>query len=142
MSDEAVNILNDEEAWARLSTQKIGRLATNVGDVVDLVPVNFVVDDQGIVFRTAPGSKLAGLMVSSSVVFEVDEVGEERGWSVVVHGTARVLERDDEIAAVEKLPLKPQVATVKLNFVRITPSSITGRAFVFGPEPETETYEG
>lgn len=135
MADNPIKILSEDESWELLSTQKVGRLATNVGGVVDLVPINFVVDGGEIVFRTAAGIKLAGLTVNGSVVFEVDEVGEEEGWSVVVHGTARALDRDADIEAAEKLTLKPFVPTVKRTFVRIHPETITGRAFVFGPEP-------
>lgn len=136
MTDEPIAVLSEDDAWARLGSQKYGRLATSVGGVVDLVPVNFVVDNQSIVFRTAAGSKLAGLAVNGAVVFEADEIGENDGWSVVVHGTARILERDDEIAAAEQLDLRPFVPTVKRTFVRVTPERVTGRAFRFGPEPE------
>lgn len=135
MADKAITILSDEECWERIGTQSVGRLVTSVGGVVDLVPINFVVDGDSLVFRTASGSKLAGLTVNSAVVFEVDSIGDEGGWSVVVHGSALALERDAEIEAAEKLPLKPLVPTVKRTFVRITPESLTGREFVFGPEP-------
>lgn len=141
MDDRPITILSDKESWARVSTQKVGRLATSVGGIVDLVPINFAVDGSTIVFRTAAGSKLAGLTVNNKIVFEVDEVGENDGWSVVVHGTARVLELDAEIEAAEKLPLRPFVPTVKRTFVRIVPESITGRAFEFGTEPTPGDFE-
>ena len=42
----------------------------------------------------------------------------------------------DEIAEAERAGLYPWVATRKLRFVRITPDTLTGRRFVFGPEPD------
>ena len=36
----------------------------------------------------------------------------------------------------ERAGLYPWVATQKLRFVRITPETISGRHFVFGPEPD------
>lgn len=133
-----VSILTDDECWGRLASQRVGRLVTSVGGVADIVPINFVVDSGGIVFRTASGSKLAGLTINSEVVFEVDEFTEDEGWSVVLRGHARALEHDADIVAAEKLPLRPFVPTVKRTFVRIDVDTLTGRAFKFGPDPLPE----
>ncbi|QIK64103.1 pyridoxamine 5'-phosphate oxidase family protein [Leucobacter viscericola] len=135
-SSGPITVLSDTECWEHLATQRVGRLVTSVGDVVDIVPINFVVDGDTVVFRTAPGSKLSELTVNSSVVFEVDSFGETSGWSVVLRGRARALETEAEIAAAELLPLKPFVPTVKRVFVRIEATAVTGRSFVFGSEPD------
>ena len=129
-----VIVLTEEECWKLLGLETVGRLVTHVGDVVDIVPLNFVVDAGSLVFRTAAGSKLSGLTVNSSVALEVDRFNEERGWSVVVHGRAEVITRDEELAEVEQLPLAPMVTTVKPTFVRIQVDSVRGRRFRFGPE--------
>ena len=42
----------------------------------------------------------------------------------------------NEIAEARRAGLYPWVATQKERFVRITPQSMTGRRFVFGPEPD------
>jgi nitroimidazol reductase NimA-like FMN-containing flavoprotein (pyridoxamine 5'-phosphate oxidase superfamily) len=136
-----VTVLTETECWERVSTQRVGRLATHVGNVVDIAPINFVVDGSTILFRTAPGSKLSELTVNHSVVFEVDAFTEETGWSVVLRGTARVLEDEAEIAAAEALPLRPFVPTLKLVFVKIEGLVGTGRSFVFGPEPDREALQ-
>ena len=52
-------ILSDEECWALLEAQEVGRLGVSVAGEVDIFPLNFVVTDRTIVFRTAEGSKLA-----------------------------------------------------------------------------------
>ncbi len=135
---EAVTKLSPEEAWELLTTQKVGRLVTRVTDFLDIVPLNYVVDGKSIVFRTAAGSKLSQLTINSKVAFETDSFDEVSGWSVVIHGTASKVEGEAEILACEHLDLKPFVATMKPNFVRITPSSISARSFVFGPEPRRE----
>lgn len=138
---EPVTILTPDEAWERLETQKVGRLATRVVDFVDIVPINYVVDDKTIVFRTASGSKLSQLTINGEVVFEADSFDAETGWSVVIHGTATRVETEAEIFALEKLPLKPFVATIKPNFVRIKPHKVSARYFVFGPEPRREDLQ-
>lgn len=136
-----MTVLDDAACWERLATQQVGRLVTHVGDLVDVVPINFVVDGESIVFRTASGSKLAGLTVNNAVAFEVDEIGEERGWSVVLHGRAQALETEAEIAAAEKLPLRPFVPTLKPTFVRVVVESLSGRVYEFGEEPRREDVQ-
>ena len=139
--DASMEILDEGECWARLATEQVGRLVTRVGEVVDIVPINYVVDGHSIVFRTAAGSKLAGVLVNEAVVFEVDLFDLEQGWSVVLHGSAQVLETDAEIAAVEALPLRPLVPTLKPTFVRVRPESLSGRAYRFGPEQRAEDLQ-
>lgn len=134
-------VLSESECRARLGTQKVGRLVTSVGEVIDIVPINFVLDDRSIVFRTAAGSKLVELTINNAVLFEVDEVGETEGWSVVARGRARALEQEDEILAAEQLPLRPFVPTLKPTFVRIDIDELKGRAYRFGPEPRREDQQ-
>jgi nitroimidazol reductase NimA-like FMN-containing flavoprotein (pyridoxamine 5'-phosphate oxidase superfamily) len=140
-NEKSSAVLSENECWARLGTQEVGRLVTSVGEVIDVVPINFVLDGRSLVFRTAAGSKLVELTINSSVLFEVDEVGETEGWSVVARGTARALEQEDEVLAAERLPLRPFVSTLKPTFVRIDIESLTGRAYEFGPEPRREDQQ-
>lgn len=135
--NEPVATLTEDECWERLGTHKLGRLVTRVGDVMDIFPVNYVVDRRGIVFRTAEGSKLTELTINDQVLFEVDEYSVVDAWSVVVRGGARVLQGDEAMAA-DDLPLEPMVPTMKRNYVRIEPTTVTGRAFRRGPEPERD----
>ncbi len=133
---EFVDALSDEECWERLAGQKLGRLVTHVKDVLDIFPVNFVVDDRTIVFRTAPGSKLFELTVNDEVLFEADDHDEDDAWSVVVRGRARVLDTSEEVRAADALPLHPWIPTLKYHYVRIEPVMVSGRAFARKPEPD------
>jgi nitroimidazol reductase NimA-like FMN-containing flavoprotein (pyridoxamine 5'-phosphate oxidase superfamily) len=130
--------LSSEECHARLRSQVLGRLVAWVGGVVDIFPVNFVMDQGDVVLRTAEGTKLAQLVIGDEVLFEVDQFDDAEAWSVVIRGSARVLDNEAEIAAAEALPLKPMVPTIKRNFVRITPNTITGRAFARVEEPRRD----
>jgi uncharacterized protein len=120
--------LTDAEAWDVLRGQGLGRLAYQIAGEVYIVPVNYVVDGDRVVFRTAEGSKLFGTTVNRGVAFEVDRVDAEHAVSVVVRGTARHLEGAAADAA-EALPLRPWVGTDKFEFVAITIEEITGRRF-------------
>lgn len=133
---DVVSHLTDEQCWERLTQQQLGRLVTHVGEVFDIFPVNYVVDGQSIVFRTAEGSKLTELSINDAVLFEADRYTEEDAWSVVVRGHARRLETSSEVAAADTLPLKPWIPTLKYNYVRIEPASLSGREFRRGEEPD------
>jgi len=128
--------LDEDACWELLLSSSLGRLALSVANEPDIFPVNFVAADRRLYFRTAEGSKLLELTVNDRVAFETDGVGREEAWSVVVKGTARILEKRAEIDAAEELPLRPLIPTLKYIYVEITPQEVFGRRFVLGPEPE------
>ena len=70
------------------------------------------------------------------MVFEADDHDVAEGWSVIVRGRAKVLRTDAEIEKAERAQLIPWTAMLKIHYVRLTPSEITGRQFRFGPEPD------
>ncbi|GAA3033774.1 pyridoxamine 5'-phosphate oxidase family protein [Microbacterium dextranolyticum] len=133
---DPVTRLSDQECWDRLAEQQLGRLVTRVGDVLDIFPVNYTVDGESLVFRTAEGSKLTEIAINDEVLFEADEYTETDAWSVVVRGRARRLDTVEEVAEADRLPLQPWVPTVKYNYVRITPASLSGRDVRRGSEPD------
>lgn len=132
-----VAAMSEPESWARLASSTFGRLAISVGDQPDVFPVNFVVQNRSILIRTAEGTKLAGAAVNQRVAFEVDDHDAVEGWSVVVKGDARIMTSSDELAVAERAQVLPWITTPKRQFIRITPSDITGRTFRFGGESAT-----
>jgi nitroimidazol reductase NimA-like FMN-containing flavoprotein (pyridoxamine 5'-phosphate oxidase superfamily) len=133
---EVVAVLTEDQCWDLLERHELGRLGLTVGGEPDIFPVNYVTDGPRLLFRTAPGSKLAELTVNPHVAFEVDEHDETFAASVVVKGVARRLELQREIDAADALPLVPWIPTLKYRWVQISVASITGRRFDRGPEPD------
>jgi uncharacterized protein len=121
-----VEELTEPQCWALLSTG-LGRLATSVDHVVDIFPVNYFVHERTILFRSAPGSKLVNITSDPTVAFEVDGVESRFHWSVVIHGTAKRLGVDRDILESGVKDLVSWSPTHKFNYVRITPTRITGR---------------
>jgi nitroimidazol reductase NimA-like FMN-containing flavoprotein (pyridoxamine 5'-phosphate oxidase superfamily) len=113
-----------------LAGEEIGRLAVVVGRSPTILPVNYALDGEAIVFRSAPGTKLdqAG---RAPVAFEVDGFDRQRrtGWSVVVHGRLEEVTRFDAatLARVSALALHPWSDTPKDHWLRLVPSRVTGR---------------
>lgn len=134
--DVPVTALTEAESWKLLSGVSLGRLVTTVSGWTEIFPVNFVVQHHTVLFRTAEGTKLLTAVLNEHVVFEADDHNVAEGWSVVVRGTARLLSTSTEVEEARRAGLYPWVATSKLRFVRITPETLTGRRFVFGPEPD------
>ncbi|WP_457965847.1 pyridoxamine 5'-phosphate oxidase family protein [Arthrobacter sp. D1-29] len=128
--------LDDEQCWKLLANTEHGRLVVSVAGEPDIFPVNYKANDRKIYLRTAPGNKLAQLTINETVLFETDGVLSDEAWSVVLRGTARVLNTSADIAAAEELGLKSWVPTLKDFYVAIEPSSVSGRHFQFGEQPE------
>jgi nitroimidazol reductase NimA-like FMN-containing flavoprotein (pyridoxamine 5'-phosphate oxidase superfamily) len=138
MADTAdpVVALSDEQCWELLRGQELGRLVTHVGDVLDIFPVNYVVDGESVLFRTAQGSKLFELTVNDEVLFEVDDHTDTDAWSVIVRGRARPLDSSAEVERADGLGLRPWIPTLKYVYVRVEPTAVSGRAFERAPEPD------
>ena len=126
--DEIINVMTDEECWTALQEDEFGRLAYRLGSEVNIAPINYAVDGETLLFKTAEGSKLLGVVMNPDVVFEIDSYDEELATSVIVRGRARLLE-EDEAHREERVPLRPWLDTLKYNVVEIAPTEISGRRF-------------
>lgn len=135
------SVLTDDECWTTLASATIGRLAVRTGDAVDIFPVNFAVNGRMIYLRSAPGSKLVDIVRFPQVAFEVDGSGRHTRWSVVVKGEAQRMSSAEEIENSGVLELATMTSAEKWNYVRITPSSTTGRRFVSFGSPSIPTVD-
>ncbi len=78
----------------------VGRVGVVVGGIPVVVPVNFALLDEDVVFRTSTGHKLVAAIDRSAVSFEVDslDLGAGAGWSVLITGGASEITRADHRA--------------------------------------------
>ena len=130
-SDSSMVPLGRDECVALLRKAYIGRLAVVIEGQPHVLPLNYAVDDNGIiVFRTAEltAATAAGL---AKVAFEVDDIDVERhqGWSVAVHGFGRDITHgiDPESERLRELPVRPWAPGQRDQWFKITPAEITGR---------------
>lgn len=131
-----VKRLNEQESRERLGRVSLGRIVVRRSDDIDIFPVNYVQNENCLYFRTAEGNKLFSINLNHDVLFEVDDVGEETAWSVVIKGNAEIVRDYAMISHLDTLELKPWIPTQKYIYVQITPAEITGREFQLGEEPE------
>ncbi len=126
--DDAVRVLTPEQCWDVLRAEEFGRLAFQLVDEIHITPINYAVDEDVLLFRTAEGSKLLGVVMGSPIAFEVDQYADEWARSIVIRGRTRLLAEEEEYRA-ENVPLRPWVPTLKYNVVEIVPEVVSGREF-------------
>jgi nitroimidazol reductase NimA-like FMN-containing flavoprotein (pyridoxamine 5'-phosphate oxidase superfamily) len=123
--------LDAEQCRRLLATQEVGRLGFISNGHPEVLPVNYVLDGDAVLFTTSPGSKLWGASCAP-VAFEVDSVDSatRSGWSVVVHGVAQEITSDDTASVRDRLAAvapSPWPGGSAHNLVRLPTTSITGR---------------
>ncbi|WP_329530895.1 DUF1918 domain-containing protein [Streptomyces sp. NBC_01450] len=134
--DPQLQDLSPEECRARLSTHGLGRVAVSTPGGPAVVPVNYEVVDDAIVFRTAPDSAPAAA-VGTDVAFEVDHVDEamSQGWSVLAVGPARAVTEPDAVRRLtDRAHSKPWAGGARELWVSISPTQLTGRR-ISPPDP-------
>ncbi|WP_435210401.1 pyridoxamine 5'-phosphate oxidase family protein [Streptomyces sp. bgisy034] len=122
--------LGPEECRTLLSTHGVGRVAVTASDGRPaVVPVNYEVVDDTIMFRTAPDS-VSAAAVGTDVAFEVDHVDEalSQGWSVLAVGPAGVVTEPDAVRRLsQRAHSRPWAGGRREMWVSIRPTSLTGR---------------
>jgi uncharacterized protein len=122
--------LDEEECYRLLRSHvvRVGRVAFTDGDTVMILPVNYQVHRNGVVFRTDPGSKLSAAMDGQPLGFEVDEVDAawHEGWSVLMQGHGELVTDAEELEQIDATGLWAW-AGLSSHTVRFVPTRITGR---------------
>ena len=121
--------LDEAQCRTRLSTHGVGRVSVSTAAGPAIIPVNYSVIDEAVVFRTAPGSAPAAVS-GTKVAFEVDRIDEalSQGWSVLVVGTAQQVTDAETVGRlVAEAHSKPWAGGGRELWIRIEPERITGR---------------
>jgi nitroimidazol reductase NimA-like FMN-containing flavoprotein (pyridoxamine 5'-phosphate oxidase superfamily) len=135
MSEIVLEQLNEADCMSLIAPGGIGRLCFSGQYDLTVLPVNYVLHNGGILFRTAPeGTTDEDLRTGIAhaeyrVAFEVDDFDAEtrEGWSVLVQGPAHHLDSDQERAEAAAAGLETWAGSDRDHFITITPARITGR---------------
>jgi hypothetical protein len=134
-SRTGLEVIDPDECRRLLAADEIGRLAILDGTTPAVFPVNYVLDGEAIVFRTAPGTKLSE-GPRARVAFEIDHFdrAERTGWSVVVAGRLEEVTHYDAATfeRVSDLPVEPWAGGEKAHLMLIRPDRISGRRITKG----------
>jgi nitroimidazol reductase NimA-like FMN-containing flavoprotein (pyridoxamine 5'-phosphate oxidase superfamily) len=119
--------LSEPECRELLAGKNIGRVAfcSATGPVV--LPVNYRLSGDAVVFRTAAHNSIAQNLNGRTAAFQVDEVDDftQSGWSVLVQGTGGFVESARELSEEERPTPWPEGS--RTLFVRIPLETVTGR---------------
>ena len=125
MSRRGLDVLTRAVCEELLCTHDFGRVVTKIGDTMSVLPVYYRMNGDDVVFRTDPGTKLAGAVMRSRVTFEIDD--EAEGWSVMLVGNSEEVRDEDEREAILATLSGGWPEGERQRVVRIRPDHITGR---------------
>jgi transcriptional regulator with XRE-family HTH domain len=126
--------LSPEECRSLLSTHGVGRIALRTGQGPAVLPVNYDVVDDAVVFRTAADATPAAA-VGAEVAFEVDHIDDamSQGWSVLAVGTAEAVTDPEAVERLERRAHSaPWAGGTRPLWVRVRPARLTGRRITPG----------
>lgn len=125
-----LQVLDEEACWERLGEVAVVRVGVAVGGRIDVLPVNHLVHERRIYWRSAAGTKLAVAAAEAEVAVEADtfDVETHASWSVLVHGRMSIV---SDAALAEQLHAREVVpwtaADQRVVWLEVEPTSVTGR---------------
>lgn len=133
--DTVLETLGPDECRRLLHTASIGRVGLVVGELAYVLPVNFTVAGELVVFRTAQGSTFDRLARDRPLTFEIDHVdpGFHAGWSVMAIGWGFGLETQFGEDALRALHLRPWGMGTEPGWIGIRIDELTGRRIIAMP---------
>jgi Pyridoxamine 5'-phosphate oxidase len=124
-----LEVLDADECLRLLRTVPLGRVVFTLGALPAIRLVNFVVDDDTLVFATTDGDKYRAAERGDIVAFEVDDFDTDRhvGWTVTAIGHLSVVSEGERLDLDRRLPLRSWAYRNSDDLVRVGIESITGR---------------
>lgn len=126
-----MDALSHSECCQLLTTRSVGRIGVIIDQYPLIIPVNYAMDEQTVVIRTAPGTVVARAN-QARVTFQVDEFDytDNSGWSVLMRGQAKVLtvqDRGELIHRTLETGVSPWAPGERDLWIRIHPHGLSGR---------------
>ncbi|MGZ4442342.1 MAG: pyridoxamine 5'-phosphate oxidase family protein [Nocardioidaceae bacterium] len=123
--------LPERQCWEMLRGSIVGRIAICTPSGPRILPVNYAVHDDAVVFRTSPSGEIGSHAVGRNLAFEVDHIDYERhqGWSVLLLGEAELV---DDVAELDRIRRvwdpRPWADGDRVLYLRLRARQVTGRA--------------
>lgn len=129
-SQRLLDEIGEDECFALLHRQDLGRLAIVRDGRPEIFPVNYAMSDRTIAIRTQPGVKLTYASLAH-VAFEVEKIDPvtREGWVVEVQGFAEdITDAANPWAESARNSVgRPWVAGPHERYISITHSQVSGR---------------
>ncbi|MFI6927154.1 pyridoxamine 5'-phosphate oxidase family protein [Nonomuraea spiralis] len=136
MEAGAIRVMDREECLTLLSMVPVGRVAWARPDgTLVVLPVNFTLDADTVVFRIPPGPILEAIESGVPMAFEVDDMepAMRTGWSVLLTGVGEVVRDPAETGRLERLTGAPWPELEDPVLVRLSLHRMAGRRLPLHP---------
>lgn len=127
MSEYPIDHLDDEESWAIIQANQIGRIASAREGAPDIYPVSYVVHNWKIYFRTGAESRLRKETDGRVVAFEADTQILRHFSSTVALGLARTLTNEEAARMLDQLPIVEFAPDRDYVWMELEPNEVRGR---------------
>lgn len=127
--DDRIEDLPRSTCLQLVGSGTVGRVAVNSDPSPVVLPVNYVLRDDAVVFTTDAGTKWDAATGGVPASFEVDGVDQEHrsGWSVLIHGTLSALDASGDTVEEIHDRLDPLPGGPRPHLVRLSIDEVTGR---------------
>jgi nitroimidazol reductase NimA-like FMN-containing flavoprotein (pyridoxamine 5'-phosphate oxidase superfamily) len=130
--------LNVDECLSLLEQRQVGRIGLQTESGLQILPVNYVLQGETVVFRTLPYGVIANNADGAEVAFEVDTIYDDlrQGWSVLARGTAHRIADPGEVRMIrEEGGPEPWADGHRSLYFRIEWTDLTGRQVGIADRP-------
>ncbi len=126
---EGFEVLSDDECHTLLEAEHVGRVAVSARALPTVLPVNYGVVGDDILFFTGAGLKLQSAQANAVVAFEVDRFDErdETGWSVLAVGVASEVTDPAVVEAARRRGIRPWAVGDRPHLVSLRTEFVSGR---------------
>lgn len=130
MADPLIEKLDDENTWAIIQENQIGRIASSREGAPDIYPVSFIVHDWKIYLRTGADSRLRRETDGKLVAFETATQTPETFSSAVCLGVFSTVTDPIQIAELEKQLILKFSREDECVWMMLAPHELRGRRLV------------
>jgi hypothetical protein len=125
--------LGEDESWELASGRPFCRVAWTSGSGPELIPLNHVIRDHTVWFRTSAYSSLVRKVDDERIAVLVDDIDPESrlGWSVQLRGVAHVHWHAEEVPD-EVHDLHSWPSGTRPLWVEVRPDEVHGRRLLSG----------
>jgi len=129
-----LQVLDRDDCLRLLAGSNFGRIGVTFSAIPVVLPLNYRLVGEEIVFRTSPGTKLEAAVEEAVVAFEVDQIDSftHAGWSVLVTGIARRVTDPTEVARYAGSHVPRWAVGPDEHFVTVSTAMISGRRLAPG----------
>jgi len=122
--------LTTDECLSLLSSHSAGRIALNTPGGLRILPVNYAMFGDAVVFRTLPYGEIANNAHAAEIAFQIDMLDHDlkRGWSVLAVGVARRVDDPGDVKMIrDEWDPEPWAAGLRNLYFKLDWTQLSGR---------------